>query len=59
MRNMAASGDISRVEAAIFLGLTTYLHSSGINTSETIASESPINTLYLSILDTQPHYLGL
>ena len=40
MRNMAASGDISRVEAAIFLGLTTYLHSSGINTSETIASKS-------------------
>ena len=38
MRNMAASGDISRVEAAIFLGLTTYLHSSGINTSETIVS---------------------
>ena len=59
MRNMAASGDISRVEAAIFLGLTTYLHSSGINTSETIASESPIHTLYLSILGTQPHYLGL
>ena len=59
MRNMAASGDISRVEAAIFLGLTTYLHSSGINTSETIASETPSNTLYLSILGTQPHYLGL
>ena len=44
MRNMAASGDISRVEAAIFLGLTTYLHSSGINTSETIASKSLIHT---------------